>query len=290
MKDHDIENIVDYANRLFPENRGRKDKVDRYKWTTVGDKTAWASNDMIEVDRLMIDHSYQRGKLSGRTVDDITRAFDYRLFLPVVVSEMSLCIIDGAHRVAAATRRGIKEVPYSFVRLENKQAEAWYFLLYNKKVNSVKAYDKFRASIAANEGTAVEVLNMATRNGVRLVSDSGTVGHGDCRFVNQLLLSAKNMAACESALIATRRLAVDEPLSCAVFKGVFWLISHGFDIEPHIEKLLRYGGYTAIISRFKKYCLMSGKNYTELQVATAVLDIINIGRRKKITVSGLQRA
>jgi len=286
MNNNEIESMVDYANRLFPDAvaiaKG-KDKAARYGWTTTGDETAWVNKTMIDVDSLLINHSYQREKLSTIHVGNITAEFDYRLFLPVIVSEKTMCVIDGANRTVAAIRLGIRRIPVSFVSLDSVQAEAEYFLKFNNGILRVKAFDKFRSGVVANNETALAVQNMATRNGVKLVPSAHV--KGECKFVSELVKSAKlSTVNCERALIATSQLAIDEPLSCGVFKGVFWLIQRGLTIELHISKLLEQGGYSAIISRSRKARALSGVISQPTQYAMAILEIINIGLRKKITV------
>lgn len=121
------------------------------------------------IGELLLDSSYQRTP-NGRAVEAIARSWDWRLCAPLTVSRRgdppALYVIDGQHRLEAATLRG--DIPYlpCIVSIFGSMAEeAGCFVEVNTKRQKVTALETFRAELAAGNPRAVQVS--------RLISDAG---------------------------------------------------------------------------------------------------------------------
>lgn len=279
-----IERMTDYVARVFPD-RALTRGATKSNWKTFGCKEDWVGQTLVRVVDLLINHSYQRDKMSPGTVNDITANFNYRIFSPIVVSTRTKCVLDGSHRTSGAIRRGIEMIPCVFVDLDGVEEEARYFLLLNKKKTFVSAIDQFRASLASGNKEALELQDIANRAGVRINKDAHEPHN--CKFVYELQRSfSASKENTERALAICDRLCFSEPLHVDVFRGVFWLLNRGVDLGCYTEKIIRRGGVTAIKANYNKIKILAGNEYPAKHAGLAILEIINKGLRKKIIVDG----
>ncbi len=130
------------------------------------------SIEWIHVERLSIDHAYQRSPendASRRLIIHIAAKFDWRLCLPLVVSRRpddTYVIIDGQHRWLAARRRGdILQLPCCAFRYESTQEEARMFILANRSRRPISRLDDYFAALAAGDEDALEIQQIVTDAG-----------------------------------------------------------------------------------------------------------------------------
>lgn len=96
----------------------------------------------------------------------------------------TLVVIDGNHRVHAAQRIGISELPATIFVGATLHEEAYLFRLYNNTVR-LTALDKFRAKIEERDVHAVEIRNLLHRYGLD-VAMNGAIGDGKLGAVSAL--------------------------------------------------------------------------------------------------------
>src|SRR3546814_7094126 len=87
----------------------------------------------IAVEALAVDPSYQRsieGKRSQATIKRMVAEFSWALFGAATVADTpdGYRVIDGQHRIEAARRLGIAEVPCLLVEADDPKAQALFFV------------------------------------------------------------------------------------------------------------------------------------------------------------------
>jgi ParB-like nuclease domain len=123
--------------------------------------------EMFSVEDLLMDPVYQRHT-------DVNRArllannFNPKLFDPVTVSERDdgMYIVDGGHRLMAATILGIEKIPGIVSRYEGLAEEAGAFVTKNRSQKDLKVIDRYRGELAAGELIATDVNDTATAVGL----------------------------------------------------------------------------------------------------------------------------
>ena len=130
--------------------------------------------DWIDIDRLMIDRSYQRLILQHgkKNVRRIAEQFEWALFAPLVVAPRErgrFAIIDGQHRATAAKARGdIKQLPCLVIDADYA-TQARAFATINGHVTKVSPQMIHRARAAAGDKDALELNRICARAGVVLL-------------------------------------------------------------------------------------------------------------------------
>src|SRR5580693_7468122 len=87
--------------------------------------------DWIEVNRLVVDKTYQRdiSRAGSANINRIAEFFEWAKFSPVIVAPVEggrFTVIDGQHRATAAMLRGIEKVPCEIVHIDRaRQAETF---------------------------------------------------------------------------------------------------------------------------------------------------------------------
>jgi len=163
--------------------------------------------DWIDIDRLVIDRSYQRlilvkGKINVRR---IAEQFEWALFAPLVVAPREkgrFAIIDGQHRATAAKARGdIKQLPCLVIEADYA-TQARAFATINGQVTKVSPQMIHRARAAAGEKDALELNRICARAGVVLLAypkpatvvgetmSVGTIAKCLARFGEKVLVTA----------------------------------------------------------------------------------------------------
>jgi hypothetical protein len=127
----------------------------------------------IGIDCLRIDPAYQRNIMyRGReNIIRIAREFDWAMFTPVVVSELTdrglFLIIDGQHRTTSAALRRIRDVPCSIVNI-GSQAQAAAFAAINGRVTAISSQQLHTARVAAGDAKALELAEVCAQASVTI--------------------------------------------------------------------------------------------------------------------------
>lgn len=126
----------------------------------------------IEIDKLLIDPTYQRGigRSGEKNIVKIAREFEWALFSPVIVApaKARFVVVDGQHRTTAAALRGHKKVPCQIINADQcKQAAA--FAAINANVTEMSPMQLHAAKLAAGDPMAVELDKICTDCGVSIL-------------------------------------------------------------------------------------------------------------------------
>jgi hypothetical protein len=124
---------------------------------------------------LKVDDTYQRSletDPSQRLIRRIAQFWDWGLCQPLAVARRqdgSLMVVDGQHRLAAATLRGdIAHLPCVITSYANTGDEAAAFVALNQNRKPLQPLDIFRAALAAEDETATAVQRIICEAGLRL--------------------------------------------------------------------------------------------------------------------------
>ncbi len=147
----------------------------------------------LPVSQLKFDDSYQRriAKLGEKHVRQIARAFDWRLFAPVIVAPIEgggFAVIDGQHRSHAAALRGIDKVPCQIVMADRAmQARAFAGMNGNQAIR-LAPYQVHRAALAAGDPKAKALADVCEQAGAVIVANktAAKMERGDTIAVNTI--------------------------------------------------------------------------------------------------------
>lgn len=136
------------------------------------------SIELVPPARLNIDASYQRSiesASSQRKIAKMTRAWDWRLCVPLLVSRRpdGLYVIDGQHRKEAAQRRGdIPYLPCCVSEYASPADEAAIFVEANSTPQKVHRVDAWRAAVLAGDADALAIDRVVRGAELQLVATS----------------------------------------------------------------------------------------------------------------------
>ncbi|WP_439399013.1 DUF6551 family protein [Bradyrhizobium sp. PMVTL-01] len=126
----------------------------------------------LPIAALVVDPEYQReiSNVGRKNIRHIAENFCWSMFSPVMVSAIGggkYAIVDGQHRSTAAALCGIEKVPCYVVEApRGEQAKA--FRAINANTTRPHKVQLFHAAVAANETTALQVLDVCKAAGVRI--------------------------------------------------------------------------------------------------------------------------
>ncbi len=127
----------------------------------------------IDIDRLVVDDSYQRDlkRNNWTAIRKIAHEFRWSMFSPVFISPIEgglYAVIDGQHRTHAAAMCGFAQVPCQIVQMTRSE-QAAAFAAVNGKVTQVTVWQLFKAALSAGERWAIEADEIAREGGCRLL-------------------------------------------------------------------------------------------------------------------------
>jgi hypothetical protein len=133
----------------------------------------------LPVDKLSVDHRYQRDLESRRSqalIARIAEHFRWSAFQAIlaVKAEGGWLVLDGQHRVEAAKRRGIAEVPAVVVKADSVEEQAAAFVQANRDRVTVNQFALYHAQLAAGEKFAVDIARLC--RGARIAVPRYPVG------------------------------------------------------------------------------------------------------------------
>lgn len=134
----------------------------------------------IPVEDLYIDYSYQRVSNINKLVDN----WDYRKCSLLTVnyreSEHKFYVINGVHRVHAAKMNNQPVLACEIFYNLSVTEEAYLFSTQDDDVESVKAFDKYKANILWGEENSVILKNMCDKYNIKVVGNRGSKGQCGC--------------------------------------------------------------------------------------------------------------
>jgi len=128
---------------------------------------------------LGIDATYQRSIETGPSralIRRIAQHWDWGLFQPLVVAKRvdgTFWVVDGQHRLAAARLRSdMYDLPCVVTQYDNPGDEAATFVALNVQRRPLSALDLFKAALAANDESSIEIEMMLSAAGLSLAPHS----------------------------------------------------------------------------------------------------------------------
>lgn len=130
----------------------------------------------IKPSQLYVDESYQR-PLSEDRVWQIATTFTWALYDPLWVGERGtkLYVVDGRHRLAAASILGeklIPEVPIQRRRTQNVEEEARIFVELTEKRRKITSAQRFAAKLIFKDPIAIDLESIMRKHGFKVSSDA----------------------------------------------------------------------------------------------------------------------
>jgi len=143
------------------ETKGGKVLIEKYKLEDM----------MINVDDLQIDFNYQRNNLSEDTVTKIIRDFNWFSFGNLMVSirdNGDKFVIDGSHRLEAAKRKSILQVPCKVAHglTIYEEAELCRYMLENRKNPNLA--ENIKAAYMAGDPRICHVYDILMKHNLKL--------------------------------------------------------------------------------------------------------------------------
>jgi hypothetical protein len=180
----------------------------------------------VSLDRLHIDDRYQRAiadsKPAQALINRIARDWDWRLFQPLSVARRAageLFVIDGQHRLAAATLRGdLPHLPCVIAAFAGVEDEAAAFAAMNRQRRAMSKLETYRAEIAAGDTQAVLAMRLIEQAGLSLARTTNPLawapGQIDCIGGVVRVLNRHGRQAAVNALTAMGEAWGQTRLSC----------------------------------------------------------------------------
>jgi hypothetical protein len=129
----------------------------------------------VAPDQLHIDPTYQRTldtDASKTLIRRIAQYWDWALCLPLVIARRGdgqLYVIDGQHRLAAATLRGdIAHMPAVVLAYPTIADEAANFVHINQQRRPLSKLDLFKAAVASGDSEATQIVDAVAQAGLSI--------------------------------------------------------------------------------------------------------------------------
>jgi hypothetical protein len=112
--------------------------------------------------------NYQR-KTSEMKIKKLIQDFDWKAFGFVMVNirDSKNWVIDGQHRIVAATRKGYKEVPCMVYKDLTLADEARLFVSCQINRCSVRGFEKYQAALVAGDEATIDIHDLLKKHGLK---------------------------------------------------------------------------------------------------------------------------
>jgi hypothetical protein len=240
-------NKLDKSDKSLNEVYGRKDvliaKRDQYSWDTSGPTGEFAWVDKRD---LNIDERYQRDETSKSKVVHIAKHWDWLMLGVISVirrSDKTLWVFDGGHRTRAAFYRDdVQAIPCMVHDFDDLGAEAKAFVVRNTMISNVSAVDRYKASVCAEEPTAIATKQLLEELGLEVKKTSNGKHSVKCIGAIQRIMQEDPQLA-RRVVVFVDKMVRDSALSSSVIRGLFLLCKHFDDIDilhKYRDKLLSF--------------------------------------------------
>lgn len=239
------------------------------------------SVEMLPLDALLVDHSYQRKEVSESNTADLARRFSIQTAGALYVGlrvDGKFYVVDGQQRLIAMRKRGDIKKALCHVFLSRGPAhEAEEFRRTNTNRRPVSALYKFNADVMAGVEPETAIAKWLESARLRVVHEGSSLRA--VSFISAFIqLWRRNIEASQAAIVTQLAICVDSPLNVDIHKGLWVLENNGIKTDPHIKKIVESGGKTALLRAIKAKKIELGKAGERVS-ALGLLDIINKGRR-----------
>lgn len=242
----------------------------------------------IPIVDLKIDTEYQR-PLSGNRVDRISSDWSYIACGCITVAlrgagSGEYYVIDGQHRVAAAERAGLPDLPCLVFETKNHIDEAQGFLDTNTSRKAMSTVDRYRALLVVNDPGALKLkalLDIANRDAGSNATNSSV------KCIEFLLRAIQiDVTTLETIWPLVTDLSESRPLLKKMVQGMFYLeryLTNTSLMDRHWRKRLMTVGYDGLVKSIDETCTYEGKSGGAI-CANGIIRAINKGLRNKIRV------
>lgn len=131
----------------------------------------------ITLNTLEVDDRYQR-PLDPARVDKIAREFDDRRFGVLEISQHNgkATVFDGQHRLAAAAKLGMKDVPCLVHSNLTPEQEAELFIALQRDRRGISQIDRFKARCFMGDPVAHDIESIVAGSGFQIRRDGSGAG------------------------------------------------------------------------------------------------------------------
>lgn len=264
-------------------------KVSRYGWNVNPGEILQTR--MVLVERLKVDPSYQRTKLSEENVKGIARDFNWTAFRTVLVAVRpngEMFVVDGQHRLEAAKRRGIKSIPCSIFASSGHEEEAMAFFTCATKVRTISALNKFRALLVGGDAETGEIEHLLSEVGLK-VTVTPTNSPNKINFPAEIIRTFKVDSALTKTALVLQRIMIgpDTCMNREIHKGIFYVLHRQSITDKMAENVYKAGGKDAILHAINGTQIKSGNlAKSESICGLGVWEIVKKSSRLRVNLKG----
>lgn len=248
---------------------------------------------MIPVTDIKIDTEYQR-PLTGARVDRIKDNWSWLACGVITVAlrgqgSGQYYAIDGQHRVAAAERAGIAELPCLVFESVSHTDEAQGFLDVNTSRKAMSVLDRYRALLVVEDPVALKVRDLLTQANRLPINTSGAKDDG--RGIKCLDYIMQAVTTDEEVLTKLWPLIIDlcdgKLIVKRLVQGLFYterFLTNTSLLERHWRRRLMQVGFDTIVKSIDETCSFEGRAGAAV-CAAGILRALNRGLRNKLTLT-----
>lgn len=259
------------------------DKVSRYGWRVI-DKPGELR--LVNKNALSVNNEvYQRAGINSKVLE-LASSWSWIACGALVVASRDglLWVVDGQHRKLAADRRSdIQDLPCIIFHVDDVKDEAKAFILTNTNRRNVSAVDKFRASLAAGDATALKVMDAINIAGLRV-----TTAANEPRAIKSVALAQKIAESDFDGLLVTLVLCGEmarveqSPVHARLLGGLYYIhkrVEGGLN-NLRLKKRIKQIGISALLTAANKAASYYGTTGGKV-CADGMMQAINHGLREK---------
>lgn len=252
------------------------DKAQHYGWKVYGEPGEFK---YTEKEKLLLDHSYQREKISDEKILNFASAWNWLAVGCIIVAlrDGNYYVVDGQHRLLAALKNSnVKTLPCIIFKSNDTMEEARAFLDVNRNRKPMAAVSAFKASVKAGDQTAVFVKETLDGLGIQ-ASESGGKNNFIC-VGTALRIAATNRDQFVKVMILAKKIVQEDSINNILLEGLAYIADNlveGIEDKKLQTKLLAVG-YPAIqdgISKARAYFKSGGAAV----YARGIIDTVNKG-------------
>lgn len=265
------------------------DKIKKRGWTVMDKPGVFLE---IDKNKLLIDHEYQRTKISKGRVNELASNWSWMACGCILVVERDdgeWYVFDGQHRVLAALKRSdIETLPCLVFEATGVDKEAMGFVQVNTNRGNISAAAKYKGLLAANDPVAVAIDAGLKRCGL-VVKDS--IGSGSASHCVSCMGAIRDCwvtdaEGAEICLMICARIARDaeEAVKERVLLALFYLHRNGLDLRDKalVTRIIQVG-QAKIQIRMLRWAEAIGHGGPKVW-AEGVLEAINKGCRHRFSL------